>query len=235
MRSPKLLSRVVALLLACMSGASCASYPPGTPLPDILAEVNATLRPDVIVMQPGDGLNLRFPNNSQWDQTTTIRPDGKARFLLIGEMEVGGLTIPEVQDLLSNAYEQQILSPDLVVRPTGLTNRNVFFMGSVGGQASLPIAPGRKLDLIEAFARTGTPKDTFTLLEHLVLIRWFPEEQRRRYWVIDAREEHWTHPELLYLQANDIVYLPRHPVKPAAEWVREAVKLIPIPYLNLVN
>ncbi|HED66544.1 MAG TPA: hypothetical protein ENJ09_13440 [Planctomycetes bacterium] len=223
--------RPLAIVAALALSTGCASYPVGTSLRDAIPEVNATLHPEVIVLQPGDGIQLQFPNNAKYDQTTKVRPDGKAMFLLVGEVEVSGMTVPELQDYLKSEYEKQIIAPELLVRSSGLGNRNIYFAGAVGGQRVLPVAPGMRVDLVEALARIGAPKDTFAMLEHTVLIRWMAEEGKRRSWIIDARPRFWTNPDPLYLQANDIVYVPEHPLRTATQWVREATKLIPLPYL----
>jgi hypothetical protein len=228
------LIRAVVAALVTLVASACNSYPPGIPLPDVLDEVNATLRPNVIVLEPGDSVVVKSLISSKVDQTTKIRPDGRAVFPLLGELEIVGMTVDEVDELLTRLYEEQITAPDLLVRAGKLAARSVVFGGSVGSSV-LPVAPGMTIDLVEALARMGIPKDTFTLIDHLVLIRWMPDEGRRRHWVIDAREAYWTHPELLYLQPHDIVWIPEAPLRDAAAWVREAVKLIPLPYITTAD
>ena len=223
--------RLFALGLALLLSVGCASYPVGTPLQEAIPVINATLSPEVIVLQPGDTIQVQIPDKPKYDQTTKVRPDGKAEFLLVGEVDVTGMTVAELQEYLKAEYEKQIIATSLFVRSSGLGDRNIFFAGAIGGQRILPVAPGMRMDLVEALARIGAPKDTFAMLEHLVLIRWMPEEKKRRHWVVDARPRFWTNPDLLYLQANDIVYIPEHPLRNATQWVREATKLIPLPYL----
>ena len=219
-------ARWIALLVVMTS--SCVSYAPGIPLPDILDEVNSTLQPKVIILQAGDAIAISSASNPKVNHTAKIRPDGKATFKVVGELQVEGLAVEELRESLTLLYGEQITAPDIEVRSGGIGGRNVFFIGSIN-QGTLPVSPGMNLDLIEAMARLGIPRDTFTTVEHTVLIRWMPDEGRRRSWVIDASSEYWTNPEKMLLQAGDIVYIPRHPIRGAAEWMREVARLFPIP------
>jgi protein involved in polysaccharide export with SLBB domain len=219
----------VAALLAC----GCKAYPPGVPLPDIVDEINATLQPNVIMLQPGDTLELKFPNNANLNQTVKVRPDGNCSFLLVGEMNVAGLSLSELQDVLGELYDESVVAADLLVRTGPLRDRNVYFLGPNGGRGNIQVSPGLTIDLLEALSRSREPKNSFTLMEHALLLRWMPDEGVRRAWVIDVSPEYWTHPQPLYLQDGDYLYLPRHPIKTVNEWIRELLRLLPVP--NIVT
>ena len=229
MHLSRLAFRAGILALFALIASGCAAFPPGTPLPDILHEINATLQPNEILLQPGDGINVQALNSKELNQTTTIRPDGKASFLYLGEVEVAGLSVSQLHEMLTRLYDKEVVAGELLVRAGNLSEREIHFMGAVRGRASIRIGPGMTIDLIEALARVGGAKDTFTLIEHTVLIRWMPDEEKRRHWVIDASQKYWANPELLHLQAGDIVYIPTHPIRIWTQWMREITKLLPLP------
>jgi protein involved in polysaccharide export with SLBB domain len=219
--------------------ASCEPVRAGRPLPDIIDEVNATLQPNVIVLQPGDSVQVKFlsgPSDgpNEYDQAVTILPDGTGYFQLLGSRLLDGMTLDELETMLKEEYGKVLVSTDLVVRPATLRPRQVTFMGEVGS-GPMEISPRLTIDLIEAFGRVGGPKSIFSLLEHTAILRWMPEEKQRRVFIVDASRKYWYSPRLLYLQANDIVYVPRHPISTIGDWSREILRVVPFSSQILFN
>ena len=224
-------------LLACLGLAlvlltsGCRSYPPGVPLPDIVDEVNATLQPAVVRLQPGDAVKVRFLNNQGNNQTVQVRPDGRANFYLLDEMEVQGMTIDQLQDELTRAYEESLISPELTVSVGKMAPRFILVLGREGRR--VPLQPRLRMGLIEFLSQARIPKKTTTPMQHFVLMRKMPDEGRTRVWTIDARQEFWYHPVPLWLQADDIVFIPQQPILDAAEWMRAFFRLLPLPQFLL--
>ncbi len=215
------------LCAAALFFAACEPVRAGRPLPDMIDEMNATLQPNVIVLQPGDTVEVRFlSGGTEFNQSVPILPDGTGYFQLIGARTVDGMTLDELETMLKEEYAKTLASTDLVVRPGGLGPRQILFMGEVGGGPQV-ISPRLTIDLIEAFGRAGGPKSLFSLIEHTAILRWMPEEKQRRVFIVDARRKYWYTPRLLYLQANDIVYVPRHPIQNIGDWSREIFKVFP--------
>ena len=215
--------------------AACEPVRAGRPLPDMIDEVNATLQPNVIVFQPGDAVQVKFLSGStEYDQSVSILPDGTGYFQLLGSRLIDGMTVDEVETMLKEEYGKVLVSTDLVVRPASLSPRQVTFMGEVGS-GPMPISPRLTIDLIEAFGRVGGPKSIFSLLEHTAILRWMPDEKQRRVFVVDASRKYWYSPRLLYLQANDIVYVPRHPISTIGDWSREILRVVPFSSQILFN
>jgi hypothetical protein len=201
----------------------------------MIDEVNATLQPNVIVLQPGDSVQVKFLSGStEYDQAVEILPDGTGYFQLLGSRLIDGMTVDELETMLKEEYGKVLVSTDLVVRPAKLGARQVTFMGEVGS-GPMPISPRLTIDLIEAFGRVGGPKSIFSLLEHTAILRWMPDEKQRRVFVVDASRKYWYTPRLLYLQANDIVYVPRHPISTIGDWSREILRVVPFSSQILFN
>lgn len=227
------LVRLSLILGLVLSASACNTYEPGIPLPDILDEVNATLAPNLLLLQQGDELNLLFREEetaTKYNQQVRVGPDGKVVFKGLVEIEAVGMSVDELDETLERLIEESVQDPSLELEVTKLSAREVVFLGAMQ-RRNLSVLPQLNVDFIESMARIRGEGNTFTLLESVVLIRWLHEEQRRRYWVIDAREKFWTTPESLFLQSGDIVYFPTHPIKKTGDWVRELTRLIPLPQI----
>ena len=227
------LGRLTLVLGLVLSASACNTYKAGIPLPDILDEINATLDPETLILQPGDTINVGFrvPELAEeYDGDVRLGPDGIATFPGLVEIKAAGMTLLELDETLERLIEESVPTPDLEIKLIKLDKREVVFIGAMR-QHMLSVLPNMRIDFIESMGRIAAEGTSFTLLESVVLIRWMRDEQRRRFWIIDAQQRYWTTPELLYLQAGDIVYFPTHPIKAAGDWVREITRLIPIPQI----
>jgi protein involved in polysaccharide export with SLBB domain len=226
-------TRSTGLLLAlALATCGCRSYPPGIPLPDIIDEINATLQPDVVVLEPGDGVQVRFLNNPGNNQTVGIRPDGRANFYLLDELEVAGMTVNELGDELTRRYEESLISPELTVSLGRVAPRQILILGREG-RGRLPVGNKLTIEFLEFLAKTRIPRQTTTPMQHVVLMRWMPDEGRRRIWTIDARQEYWDHPIPLLLQGGDIIFIPENSIVSAGQWMRTFMRLLPLPQFVL--
>lgn len=224
-RTPGLAS--VFALVTLLVSTGCKAYPPGTPLPDVVDEINATLQPNLTILQPGDGISIKFLHTPGNNQTVTIGPDGRASFYLLDEIEVAGMTLEELDDELTLRYEESLISPDLTVSLGQTGPRQVLILGGEG--RTVGITPHLTIPMLELFVRANIPRDPLVMLQHMVLMRYMPEEGRKRVWVIDAREDYWYHPVDLMFQNGDIIYIPDQPLQTASSWMRQFMRILPLP------
>lgn len=228
------MSKLLPTALLALLAASCSSMPAGKPIAKIAPEINATLTAaSELVLAPGDVLDVRFTKLPDWNHTTQVRPDGKATFLALDDVHVAGLTLPQLDEKLTAAYDF-LQQPELTVIVTELAARNVVVTGEVGNPGALRIESGR-LTLVEAIGRAGGHNLSSANLSHTLLVRWLPEEQRQVSWSIDARPPNWGSAESILLQPYDVVYVPNTPITRVNIWVDQYVRrLIPLPlfYVN---
>ena len=168
-----LIGRFAALscwILFLVSSASCSSQ--GKPMPDLAAEINATLDPEWSRFLSGDNVVLRFAHDPNLDQTVLVDGNGYASFLLIGPLRVAGKTLAQLTDELNGAYGPKLNAPDLTINrmlpeaaTTGVVGeRAIYVMGEVlvpGSQAF----EGQRLTLVQAIARAGGPDKRSALLQ----------------------------------------------------------------------
>ncbi len=221
-------SRAVLLIAAALLCAGCAIRE-GVALPEIAEEINATLSPDVVVLQPGDAVAVRFETNPEFNQTVTIQPDGKGTFMFLGDLVIEGMTIEELTAELKELYAASLVSIDLLVHATNLSQREIIFLGAVNAPGPLNVLPFQTREFVEALALSGGPIDTFAVLKRTLLIRWDPVSGVKRSWWVDASKQYWDKTPALFLQAHDLVWVPRQPIKPMADWMREFFRLLPFP------
>lgn len=213
------------LLLSVALGA-CA-----TPMTKLVDKLNSTLAPDPFAVKAGDRISVQFPNNPEWNHVARVRPDGTASFQFIGRLEVEGLSLGEVEEKVVAAFEKTLKVPDLIVDIPDLTRRNVSVIGQIRSPG--PVAFNeRELSLVDALAQSGGPDWRDGALNRTLLLRWFPEEKKRRAFKLNASLKYWGNAEQIWLQPDDIIYIPPKRVVVLGNWIDQYVRrLIPIPYV----
>ncbi len=223
------------LLLATLT--SCTS--PGTPIPEIAQEINATRETGPMRFVPGDRLSVRFASNPALDQRLDVRPDGRASFLMVGEIAVAGKTAAEMAKELTAAYADKLNTVDLSVNidtsvlATQLDSpRRIFVLGEVQMPGAFPYN-GEEITIPKALAAAHGFDKTSAALQAMLLVRWLPKENGYRGWKIDAEPEFWGSPNQVFLQPGDVLYVPNTTIDKVDIWVDKYIRqLIPFPYLS---
>jgi len=199
--------------------ASCASTPAGRPMGEMAAEINATLTESAVILAPGDVLSVRFLSMPEWNQEeVVVQADGRASFLSLDEMLVSGKTLAMLDEVLTREYSKTLAQPELTVRTVSTAPRVLTVLGEVNSPGSYPLPVGR-VSLLEAFGLAeGFIRDT-AMLDHTLLVRWIPAEDRVTTWKIDASQEQWGSGDSILLQPHDIVYVPALPVVAVNDWI----------------
>ncbi len=79
----------------------------------------------------GDVLNVSIWKNKELSTVVTIRPDGMITYPLLGEIEVSGLTVSEVEDRLIKLLKRQIQDPQVTVILEATHSFRVYVLGEV--------------------------------------------------------------------------------------------------------
>jgi polysaccharide biosynthesis/export protein len=66
-------------------------------------------------LSPTDVLELTFPFVKEFDQTVTVLPDGYISLRAVGELRVQGRTLPELQQMLFEAYRPILREPVITI------------------------------------------------------------------------------------------------------------------------
>jgi polysaccharide export outer membrane protein len=197
---------------------------------EVTAEINASRVESGIVLGPGDVLSVRFPELSDWNHETTVRPDGKASFLLLDDLRVAGLTIDVLDRFLTEAYRPHRVALTLTVMVISQAPRTVTVLGEVRRPGAVALDLNGHLTLVESLARAGGYIKETALLKRLLLVRWEAQENRQLAWEIDARPDQWAAEVPILLQPFDVVFVPNTPVDDVGIFVDQYIRrMIPFP------
>jgi len=143
---PKPGASVLALL--ALLGSGCASA--GKPMPDVAAEINATLDATPARFLPHDTLEVKFANDPNYNQSVKVDQNGNVALLFVGNVNVAGKRPDQVREELDRAYKAKLTAPELSVNlvqlePTGdtVSNRAIHIRARSGTRAPSPTSASR--------------------------------------------------------------------------------------------
>lgn len=178
------------------SALGCAG-PPATPgTPGAL---------DKYRVAPPDVLQVSVRPAPEITRELVVRPDGRVSFDLIGEVEVEGKTIEEIQREITARVEQFIVHPDVTVLLQTSASRVYYVFGEVQKPGAYPLIG--HVTALQALGQTGGPTH-FANLDGARLVR--PTEgQGQRYPVdFDAIAKKGDATTNYELQPGDVIYVP---------------------------
>lgn len=171
-----------------------------------------------VVLQPYDMIRVRFLYWPELDDEQMVRPDGKISLLMVGDVEVQGMTLQEVHDRLMALYEEKIKDPDINVVVTSLASNRVY----VGGEVATPglILIDSKLTALGAVMQAGGFLEDSARKSTVVVVR--QREGKQYACTIDLRKA-LEHPETnsFLLEPYDVVYVPRTRIARVDQFVQQ--------------
>ena len=118
---------------------------------------------------PGDVLAISVLGESEVSGPVTVSPSGTITLQLVGEIPVGGLTLPQITDKLTTALKAYVKDPQVVVtiRQTADKKDFVYLLGQVGkpGAYAMP----DKWTVAELIAVAGGPTPGANLPKAMIL------------------------------------------------------------------
>jgi polysaccharide biosynthesis/export protein len=102
-----------------------------------------------------DVLFISVWDQKDLDQTVFVRPDGKISVPLIGEVDAGGLTVPELEARLTQGYGQTVRGARATVAIREIRSRAIYFVGGVARPGPMQLT--QDLTLLQAVSAAGGP------------------------------------------------------------------------------
>lgn len=195
----------LALQLACLlPGAACVSATGDAEYQEILSPPPPAAR---VVLRPGDEIELKFPHWQELNDTQIIRPDGFITLQLVDSVQTRGLTPEELDEKLTRLYESKIKDPVISVVVRSLVDQRIYVGGEVNSPGLLTLQG--EVNPLQAVINAGGFKET-AKLDHVIVIRQDREGKAVPHQV-NLSEAIYTADagEPLFLQPNDIVYVPK--------------------------
>jgi protein involved in polysaccharide export with SLBB domain len=105
-----------------------------------------------VTLSPGDIVRLTFAGAPEWNQSQTIRADGKLSLPQIGEVRAAGKLVPQFQSQLEALYEPELTNSDvLVTLENGVMS--VYVSGAVNKPGKLSF--NRPTTVLQAVSEAG--------------------------------------------------------------------------------
>lgn len=104
----------------------------------------------------GDVIEVKFFNESQFNETVPVRPDGRISLQRVGDIKVVGMTPRDLDEIITQTYARILLNPDVTVIVREFGGQQCYVMGEVENPGAYPVSRG--MTLLRAIAAAGGPK-----------------------------------------------------------------------------
>lgn len=181
------------------------------------------------IIEPGDGLDVRFFYNPELNEEVTVRPDGAISLPLVGEVRAAGRTPTQLEQSLRDAYSRELRQAAITVMVKGFAGQRVYVDGEVGTPQMVNIAGN--LSAMQAVASAGGFKDSARKGEVLVIRRSGTPQPVVIPLDLDAAIAGTDTGQDIQLQPYDIVYVPKTAVAEVNQFIDQYFRQnIPIPF-----
>ncbi len=178
-------------------------------------------------LQPGDTVDVAFRFTPEFNETLVVGPDGHAFLKAGGDIQAGGLTLPQLQERVAQAAMTRLVDPEVVVTLRDFDKPHVFIAGEVNTPGRLDLR--RPTTALQAILASGGPKDDAALGRVLLFRRIDAETAEVHVLRLDKFTRHAREQNDMLLEPDDML-LVRHDVPSQIE---RYVKLVNLGfYLN---
>lgn len=105
-------------------------------------------------------LHISVWENPDLEQDVIVRPDGKISFPLIDEVQAEGLTISELDKVMTEKLKEYIRYPDVSISLKKMAGERIIVLGEVKSPGVYTLS-GRKTVLEAVALAGGFTKDAF--------------------------------------------------------------------------
>lgn len=223
--------------LGAVGGAPAVDEPHATPLlavqtiaeplpPPAPIGSDGTVMP--YLLAAGDVLLISVWQVPDLTREATVRPDGKLAYPLVGEVPAEGLTLTELNRLLTERFKLYVRNPQVSVELKSMAQQRVVVLGEVNKQGVYPF-PGRAITVPEAIAMGEGFKRIGAKIRDVAVLKGYPRQPCLYHLDAKALLLRGEDPQRLLLAGNDIVFVSR-------SWVGNAHAFIDAvtPMLNSV-
>lgn len=153
----------------------------------------------------GDVIEVKFFNNDRFNETVTVRPDGRISLERVGDIIVSGMTPSKLDSIITSSYSAFLITPDVTVFVREFGGYNVYVLGEVDTPGGYPIE--RNMTILQALAVAGGPKDGAQLKSIMILRQG--DAGKLTATKYDAKAGLAGLQNNFTIQPQDIIYVPR--------------------------
>jgi polysaccharide export outer membrane protein len=158
---------------------------------------------------PDDLLYISVWQNDDLSQEATVRPDGKISFPLLGDIQAGGLTIPQLDESLTDKLKEYIKYPEVSVTVRRLGGRKIIVLGQVRYPGVYQVSGAKTL--LEGIALAGGFTDD-SLAGTTVIIKGIYSGNPKAIRVSANRALNGIMSANPSLDSEDVVFIPKKPI-----------------------
>ena len=155
----------------------------------------------------GDVIEVKFFNNNQFNETLTVRPDGRISMQKVGDIQIAGMTPAKLSSRIAETYSKIIKNPEVTVIVRNFGGYQVYVLGEVKSPGSFPVQ--RNMTILQAMALAGGQKET-AKMKSILLMR------RNQDGTVEAKRIDLSGPSPdaiktndSFVEAYDIIYVPK--------------------------
>ena len=199
-----------------------------TPFSDLLCATGTSGRPSHGVVIPeyrlgfGDVIEVKFFINDRFNETVTVRPDGRITLERMGEFFVAGMTPLELDSMITAGYTGFMQDPEITVFVREFSGYQVYVLGEVESPGGYPVQ--RDMTLLQALASAGGAKAGAKIQDVILLRRSEEGEVIARKVDLEKVLKNNNHDEDgmdLFIQPLDIVYVPKTKIASASTFMQQ--------------
>jgi len=182
-------------------------------------------------VEPGDSFDLLFELSPEFNQTVVVQPDGFVTLKAVGDVHVAGRTIPELRDMVRQAYAEILRDPIISISLKDFEKPYFIASGQVGRPGKYELRGDTTV--VEAVAIAGgflneTAKDSQVVLYRRISRDWM---QGR---ILDVKKmmQHKNLSEDLHVMPGDMIVVPQNRISKIKRFLpvpNTGINVSPIP------
>ncbi len=193
--------RIIVWVMTIPFGFAACANPPLLPGRELVSAAES-----VVVLGPGDLIDVKFRYWPELDESQTIRPDGKITLQIVDEVEAVGLTPVQLGQKLTELYASKLKDPIITIIVRSLASQRVFVGGEVARPGIIPLQG--KMTVLDAIIAAGGHNKLGARLDNVLVLR--QQGEKRLAVAIDVKNElEQPSQEPFFLAANDVVFVSR--------------------------
>lgn len=196
--------------------------------PEFNSPAGAAINPVSSLNSQLPGLNVPAANNTGNTGATgyIVASDGTVFFPLIGNVQVAGLSIPQITALITQKLAYYVKDPQVIVQVNGFNSQRVYIMGELNqGQQPTALIPvtNTPMTLSYALATLGGINQNTADTSQIYVIRG-SYTQPTIYWLNAESPAAMLYADNFPLQNHDVVFVSAAPV---VRWNRLLNQILP--------
>ncbi len=121
----------------------------------VLNDISNVQKSNNYILQAGDLVEIKVFMEKDMDRELRISSDGMVTFPLVGNVKIGGYSVAEAEQQLSEKLKYYIKNPQVSMLIKEYANKMVYVLGQVQKPSEIAIPPEKSITVLEAITSVG--------------------------------------------------------------------------------